>query len=177
MADFSNRVVNEQTIPFLSILDLDGQLYDLKDTKARAAITAIEKTIEDNEKTTSAALNDLQTNKANKSDLATVATSGSYNDLTNTPDLTPYATKSELDTKLNDVLGINADGVSAFVNATKDNDAATGILQEIAKKVDASSQSTDTIKDHTFTYADEKLTISTVNKSVVVPATVTPVTP
>lgn len=41
--------------------------------------------ITNNEKTTSAALNDLNDKKANTADLATVATSGNYNDLTNKP--------------------------------------------------------------------------------------------
>lgn len=35
--------------------------------------------------------------KANTADLSTVATTGSYNDLTNTPDLTIYSTKTELE--------------------------------------------------------------------------------
>lgn len=41
--------------------------------------------------------------KANSSDLATVATSGSYSDLSNKPDLSGYAEKSEIPTALSEL--------------------------------------------------------------------------
>ena len=49
------------------------------------AISKLIKIIEDNEYTTAAALDDLENDKANTEDLANVAFSGSYNDLSNKP--------------------------------------------------------------------------------------------
>lgn len=50
--------------------------------------------ITDNERVTAASLNDLEDRKANSSDLATVATSGSYNDLTDKPTIPAAITES-----------------------------------------------------------------------------------
>lgn len=44
------------------------------------------------------------------------------------------ATQGYVDDKLDDVLGVSAAGVEAFVNMTRDEDTATGILTEIANK-------------------------------------------
>ena len=54
----------------------------------------IYKTITDNEEVTAAALNDLEEKKANINDLADVATSGNYNDLTNKPTIPAAVTES-----------------------------------------------------------------------------------
>lgn len=89
---------------YLSQLNIDGLLYHLKDAEARASIENLETyvgeiqsylgyvshIIEENELVTSTALNDLKTNKADKTDLPT-----KLSDLTN--DI-PLATKEELDT-------------------------------------------------------------------------------
>ena len=72
--------------------------------------------------------------------LATVATSGSYTDLTDKPtipSLSGYATETWVSDKFDDVLGINASGISALTTALADNDKATGILTAIAGKQDA----------------------------------------
>lgn len=55
--------------------------------------------ITENEKTTSAALNNLNDRKANIADLATVATSGNYNDLINKPIIPTIPDLSKGDTK------------------------------------------------------------------------------
>ena len=49
-------------------------------------------------------VNNLLDAKADTSDLSQVATSGSYNDLTNKPDLTQYATHSELNAKQDELV-------------------------------------------------------------------------
>lgn len=85
---------------YLSQLEIDGHLYDLKDAEARAAIQDLTKTIEDNEEVTAAALNDLKSNKADKTEIPT-----KVSDLTND---TPFATKAELDTLAETVSGLDS---------------------------------------------------------------------
>lgn len=94
--------------------------------------------------------------KANSADLAAVATSGSYSDLSGVPtklsqftndpgyltshqSLSAYATQTWVNNKFDDVLGINADGISALKTALSDDDKTTGILTAIAGKVDKES--------------------------------------
>jgi len=84
--------------------------------------------------------------------LATVATSGSYNDLLNKPtipSLSGYATETYVNNKFEDVLGVNADGVSALKALTEDSDAATGLLNEIGSKVDKVSGKGLSTEDYT----------------------------
>ena len=50
---------------------------------------------------------------------------------------TDVVTQQYMESRFNDVLGINADGVEAFVAATQDQDTATGILNEIGKKANS----------------------------------------
>lgn len=79
--------------------------------------------------------------KANISDLSEVATSGSYNDLFDKPEipsLSGYATESYVNEKFEDAFGINAQGVSEIAAVLNDNDAATGILSAISEKADRS---------------------------------------
>jgi len=90
-------------------------------------------------------VDNLVSPKANSSDLATVATSGSYNDLSDKPtipSLSGYATESYVDSKFEDVLGVNAEGISALKALTEDDDATTGILREIGKKANLLDLST-----------------------------------
>lgn len=47
---------------------------------------------------------------------------------------TDTVTQAYLDARFNDVLGVNAAGVNALAQLTEDNDAATGLLNEIGKK-------------------------------------------
>lgn len=80
--------------------------------------------------------------------------SGSYSDLTDKPtiptsvsqltndtgfvsSLSGYATETWVSNKLNDILGIDASGVSALTTALSDSDTATGILNAIASKQDS----------------------------------------
>ena len=51
---------------------------------------------------------------------------------------TDTVTQQYVENRFNDVLGINAEGVEAFVAATQDQDTATGILNEIGKKANSS---------------------------------------
>lgn len=112
------------------------------------------------------------------SSLSTVATSGSYNDLTDkptipaaqiqadwnqtdttaadyiknkptTPSLTGYATETWVSNKLNDILGIDASGVSSLVSILEDSDTTTGILNTIANKADKSSTVSNVAWDST----------------------------
>ena len=85
---------------YLSQLDIDGQLYELKDAEARASLAELNQTIIDNEQVTAAALNDLESRKAEKTDIPT-----KVSDLTND---VPFATKAQLDTLAETVSGLDA---------------------------------------------------------------------
>lgn len=86
---------------YLSQLEIDGRLYDLKDTEARTAIQNLEKTVEDNELVVSSSLNDLESRKADKTEIPT-----KVSDLEND---TPFATKAQLDALSDTLSGLNAD--------------------------------------------------------------------
>lgn len=79
--------------------------------------------------------------KANIADLATVATSGSYNDLTDTPDLSSILNGSNFVTEeqLNDIIGINVEGLQELKQILSDDDTTTGILNAIDSKADKTS--------------------------------------
>ena len=70
---------------------------------------------------------------------ATEAWVGQQGYLTSHQSLSGYATESWVSSKFNDVLGIDASGVSDLVSILSDNDTATGILNVIASKANASS--------------------------------------
>ena len=73
--------------------------------------------------------------------LSTVATTGSYDDLSDKPtipSLSGYATESWVNDKIDDLLGIDADGISAIAQVLDDEDTTTGILTVIAGKADKS---------------------------------------
>ena len=84
----------------------------------------------------------------NKPNLATVATSGDYNDLTNTPDLTVYATNAHLDDTLGYYPTINA------LNDTAANirgalvDTAADIRNSINMQVTQLQQNIDSTSQH-----------------------------
>lgn len=58
------------------------------------------------------------------------------------PSLNGYATETWVSDKLNDILGINASGVSTLAAVLADNDLTTGILSAISAKADSSSLAT-----------------------------------
>lgn len=97
-----------------------------KDSTNAVSAAAVYKALADDEKTIAAALNDLNDRIENLDIPSKVS------DLTDDLSL---ATQDYVDDRLDDVLGISAEGVEAFVNMTKDEDTATGILTEIANKV------------------------------------------
>ena len=70
---------------------------------------------------------------------ATESWVGQQGYLTSHQSLSGYATESWVSSKFNDVLGIDASGVSDLVSILSDNDTATGILNVIASKANASS--------------------------------------
>ena len=53
--------------------------------------------------------------------------------------LNNYATTEYVNNKFDDVLGINADGISALKVLTEDSSAATGLLKVIGEKADSST--------------------------------------
>ena len=75
-------------------------------------------------------------------DLGTVITS-----------LNGYATENWVSGKLNDILGIDADGVQDLITILSDNDHETGILNAIANKVDKDGNKVLSTNDYT---TDEK---------------------
>jgi hypothetical protein len=75
-------------------------------------------------------------------DLGTVITS-----------LSGYATENWVSGKLNDILGIDADGVQDLITILSDNDHETGILNAIANKVDKDGNKVLSTNDYT---TDEK---------------------
>ena len=52
------------------------------------------------------------------------------------PSLSGYATENYVDNKIDDILGINASGISDLLSILNDDDKATGILNVIANKAD-----------------------------------------
>lgn len=96
-----------------------------KDSTNAISAAAVYKALTDDEKTIAAALNDLNDRIENLDIPSKVS------DLTD--DLL-LATQDYVNDRLDDVLGISAEGVEAFVNMTRDEDTATGILTEITNK-------------------------------------------
>ena len=96
-----------------------------KDSTNAISAAAVYKALADDEKVIAAALNDLNDRIENLDIPSKVS------DLTDDLSL---ATQDYVDDKLDDVLGISAAGVEAFVNMTRDEDTATGILTEIVNK-------------------------------------------
>ena len=86
---------------YLSQLEIDGQLYDLKDAEARTSIAELTQVVEENERVTAASLNDLEERKAEKTDIPTKV-SELQNDV-------PYATKAQLDTLSETLSSVDAD--------------------------------------------------------------------
>jgi len=89
---------------YLSQLEIDGQLYDLKDAEARTSIAELTQVVEENERVTAASLNDLEERKAEKTDIPTKV-SELQNDV-------PYATKAQLDALSEELSSVDADFLS-----------------------------------------------------------------
>lgn len=87
--------------------------------------------------------------------LAAVATSGSYNDLSNKPTIptktsqlvndslptyqtisNDFVSKNDFNTQMADVFGLSASGIQDLIRILADDDTTTGILNVIANKVD-----------------------------------------
>jgi hypothetical protein len=83
-------------------------------------------------------------------DLGTVITS-----------LSGYATENWVSDKLNDVLGIDADGVQDLVTILSDNDHETGILNAIANKVNKDGDKVLSTNDYTTAEKDKLAGIAT----------------
>ena len=94
-------------------------VYDLADSDARASISAIK------DGTNIDSFSDVETalgNKADSSSLAAVATSGSYNDLSNTPTLGTAASKASTDTVTeNSTSLVESGGVYTAIKNAFDN--------------------------------------------------------
>lgn len=89
---------------------------------------------------------------ATKAELSTVATSGSYNDLSNKPaiptktseltndslpsmqTLAAYLTIQSFQDQMSDILGLSAESIQELIRILADNDATTGLLTEISNK-------------------------------------------
>lgn len=84
-------------------------------------------------------------NLTDKPNLASVATSGSYNDLTGTPDLTVLATETYVDTAVSDLVGSAPETLDTLnelaVALDSDPNFATTITNELSLKADSSSLS------------------------------------
>lgn len=99
--------------------------------------------------------------KANSADLATVATSGSYEDLTDKPTIptvpttvssftndsgyltsTTVYSKTEIDNKLDDILGVDANGLQDIKSVLEDSDTTTGLINAIGAKANSSDLAT-----------------------------------
>ena len=103
----------------------DQNLTDLQNNVTTLATTVGSTNLATTAQTVTGAVNELNTalgGKADTADLADVATSGSYTDLEDTPDLSVYATTQQLNTKLTQTVG-NAPGsgeyVLGYVNGTQ----------------------------------------------------------
>lgn len=87
----------------------------------------------------------VPTNYLTSSDITDMATKtwvGQQNYLTSHQSLSGYATETWVNSKLNDILGVNADAVSSLIAVLSDSDTQTGILNMIAGKADSSSLAT-----------------------------------
>ena len=84
---------------------------------------------------------------------ASKGTSGVVDLGTVVTNLSGYATENWVSDKLNDVLGIDADGVQDLVTILSDNDHETGILNAIANKVNKDGNKVLSTNDYT---TDEK---------------------
>lgn len=87
----------------------------------------------------------VPTNYLTSSDITDMATKtwvGQQNYLTSHQSLSGYATETWVNSKLNDILGVNADAVSSLIAVLSDNNTQTGILNMIAGKADSSSLAT-----------------------------------
>ena len=87
----------------------------------------------------------VPTNYLTASDITDMATKtwvGQQNYLTSHQSLSGYATEAWVNSKLNDILGVNADAVSSLIAVLSDSDTQTGILNMIAGKADSSSLAT-----------------------------------
>lgn len=87
----------------------------------------------------------VPTNYLTASDITDMATKtwvGQQNYLTSHQSLSGYATETWVNSKLNDILGVNASAVSSLIAVLSDSDTQTGILNMIAGKADSSSLAT-----------------------------------
>jgi len=85
-------------------------------------------------------LEDMIEPKADKDSLSDVAFSGRYDDLLNQPtipSLSGYAKESWVNDKIEDMLGVDASGISALKAILEDGSTASGILSHIARKADS----------------------------------------
>lgn len=85
-------------------------------------------------------LEDMIEPKADKDSLSDVAFSGRYDDLLNQPvipSLSGYAKESWVSDKIEDMLGVDASGISTLKAILEDGSTASGILTHIARKADS----------------------------------------
>lgn len=61
-----------------------------------------------------------------------------------------FASQKYIDNKLEDILGIDAEGVSTLAAALNDNDTATGLLKQISSKTDKSDVYSKTESDNKY---------------------------
>ena len=131
---------------YLSQLEIDGKLYDLKDSEARTAIQNLSKSIEENELVISSSLNDLNSRKADKTDIPTKV-SELQNDV-------PFATKEQLDTLSETLSGVDEGFLAELQKIVAelegaDSDAANAwtTLVDKLKGLEVNSQSA-TVKEY-----------------------------
>ena len=108
---------NDKSVKYTIIMNLDGTIIE-GNSNVKVTITSIEpKDIDLSTYATKEELNDyaLKSEIPDISNLATVATSGDYNDLTNTPDLTVYQTITD------NSLVTSAKTIPAAINEIKES--------------------------------------------------------
>ena len=134
-----------------------------KDSTNAVSAAAVYQALADDEEVIAAALNDLNDRIEN------LDIPSKISDLTDDLSL---ATQDYVDDKLDDVLGISADGVEAFVNMTRDEDTATGILTEIVNKAPKTNAVNGAPLSNTesYFYGTSTTAAATVQKEVSIPS-------
>ena len=134
-----------------------------KDSTNAISAAAVYQALADDEEVIAAALNDLNDRIEN------LDIPSKISDLTDDLSL---ATQDYVDDKLDDVLGISAEGVEAFVNMTRDEDTATGILTEIVNKASKTNAVNGAPLSNTesYFYGTSTTAAATVQKEVSIPS-------
>lgn len=163
---------------YIADTNASGAFYQKPMIKLQDKLTSLESAVSSESIASAVSSAAASAGYVTSSSLSTVATSGSYNDLTDKPtipaeqiqadwnqadttavdyiknkptipSLTGYATETWVSNKLNDILGIDASGVSSLVSILEDSDTTTGILNTIANKADKSSTVSNVAWDST----------------------------